>query len=318
MEDNLSAIVLAAGKGTRMKSSLPKVLHPLLGVPMLSYVLDTLRCINAGEIVVVIGHGRDLMELFLHEKGVKIAVQEEQLGTGHAVLSGLPKVTGETVLITCGDTPLFSDQSLKRFIQAHRTDSSDVSVLSSRFQDPAGYGRIIRDEQSRFVGIVEQKDATPDEQQIQEVNSGIYLVRTDLLRKFLPQLSNDNSQGEYYLTDIVAQAMKAGHRVAAYPFAPEIETLGVNSRAQLSQAEGILLDRIRRFHMDNGVTLQLANSIYIEPDVKIAKDVVIEPHCIIKGKTRIGQGVTVGAGSILQDVQVSDGATILPMTFLSK
>ena len=316
--DKILALILAAGKGTRMKSDLPKVLHPLLGRPLLGHVVETVRGLGISDIVAVIGHGRTLVEEFLKEESVKAAVQEQQLGTGHAVACALPQIDPDvqSVLILCGDTPLFKASTLRALLDSHEEQGCDISVLSSRFADPTGYGRIVRDNEGRLKAIVEQKDASGDELSIKEINSGTYVVRRTVLEELLPSIKNKNAQGEYYLTDIVALGLSKRLKVEAFSLAEEQETLGVNSRYQLSQAEEILLERLRRGLMDSGVTLMMARTIYVESDVQIESDVIIEPYCMLRGRSYIGKGARIGAGSILTDVRVPPGAAIAPGSIL--
>jgi len=312
--DKISALILAAGKGTRMKSDLPKVLHSLLGRPLLGHVLEIVRGLGILDIVAVIGHGRALVEEFLKEERVKAAVQEQQLGTGHAVACALPQIDPDvqSVLILCGDTPLFKTSTLRALLDGHEEQGCDISVLSSRFSDPTGYGRIVRDNEGRLKAIVEQKDASIKELSIKEINSGTYVVRRTVLEELLPSIKNENAQGEYYLTDIVALGLSKGLKVEAFPLADEEETLGVNSRAQLSQAEEILLQRRRRRLMDEGVTLMMAHTIYVEPGVEIERDVTIEPYCMLNGEAFIGKGARIGAGSILTDVVIPSDTAVEP------
>jgi bifunctional UDP-N-acetylglucosamine pyrophosphorylase/glucosamine-1-phosphate N-acetyltransferase len=220
-------------------------------------------------------------------------------------------------LILCGDTPLFKLDTLAAMIKAHRGHGSDISVLSALFSDPTGYGRIVRDEAGRLRAIVEQKDGDDEILAIREINSGTYLVKTEALKELLPLIENNNAQGEYYLTDIVALGLQKGLSVEAFPLAEEEETLGVNSRFQLSQAEAVLLKRLRRRMMDSGVSLVMADTIYLEPGVNIENDVIIEPFTMICGSTSIGKGARIGAGAILQDAVIPAGMVVQPGMILT-
>ncbi len=315
-EYNVAAIVLAAGKGTRMKSSVPKVLHEVLGRPLLGHVIELLKGLNIGRVVTVVGHGANSVKSYLSPFGAETVVQEEQLGTGHAVScaeTALSNFSGH-VLIICGDTPLFFKSTMEEFIRLHIQSDNILSVLSSDFVVPFGYGRIVRDAGGRFLGICEEKDAEQHIRAITEVNTGTYLVHSDFLFSALNGLDNDNAQKEYYLTDIVEIAVSLDKKTDAFCLASEEEALGVNSRFQLSQAEGILLGRIRKALMDQGVTLQNARTIYIEPSVIIEPDVLVEPCCVLRGNTRIGAGSRIGAHSYLSHAEIAPATSVPPFS----
>ncbi len=320
----IAAVVLAAGKGTRMKSSTPKVLHHLLGKPMLGHVIDLLNEAGVSSAVVVVGHGAEDVSGYLatiDEKiDIRTVLQEEQLGTGHAVdccRKFFEEWQGH-ILIICGDTPLFRADTIKKFMASHARASNSVSVLSCILNDPEGYGRIIRDEsEGRFTGIVEEKDATAQQKTIREVNSGTYMVSSEFLFSALKNIDNSNAQGEYYLTDIVALAVAMGLQVNAYPFATEEEALGINSRYQLSVAEGVMLSRLRKYWMDRGVTFQNASTTYIEKGVSLSNDVIIEPNVVMRGNTVVGSGARIGAFSLLEEAVIADGEQIPPRSYLS-
>lgn len=316
---NIAAVVLAAGMGTRMKSRVPKVLHELLGVPLLGHVIMLLDELHLRRMVAVIGHGAEAVSDYLARFAVDTVIQEQQLGTGHAVACARDILGGfhGDILIICGDTPLFLSETLRRFLEQHIAFSNIVSVLSASFPDPAGYGRIVRHgSNSSFSGIVEEKDADEAQREIREVNTGTYLVKADFLFHALSRLDNDNAQGEFYLTDIVSMAVAAGHSVAAYCLASHHEALGVNSRLQLSRAEQIFLDRIRMEHMRQGVTFQNAHTVYVEPSVIMARDVVIQPSVVLKGHTIIGEGADIGAFSYLHDAEIEPGRQVPPFSCL--
>ncbi len=311
-KESLVSIILAAGKGTRMKSRLPKVLHPLLGKPLLAHVIDLLKSVSVEQIVVVIGHGADKVRRFFNDD-VEFVYQEQQLGTGHAVACARDALAGvkQSVLIICGDTPLFQQVTLKSFIDAHHKSNNIVSILSSHFANPFGYGRIVRDGLGNFSRIVEEKDATEEEKAIKEVNTGTYMVEAQFLFELVSQLECNNAQGEYYLTDIVGLAASNGLKVGAFPLAKEEEALGVNSRAQLARAEAVLLRRKRGELMDSGVTLSMPETIYVEPDVEAGPDCQIGPFCILKGKTVLGEGVKLDSHCYIKD------SVIKPRVYIS-
>ena len=316
MEGNLAAVILAAGMGTRMKSRRPKVMHCLLGAPLISHVIGVVEGagIASGHQIVVAGHGRQMVEKYLAGMGVRVAYQAEQLGTGHAVLCAEKAFRGFNgqMLIICGDTPLFKPETLKAFINAHENSEGDLSILSAEFDEPAGYGRIVRDSQGRLTAVVEEKDAGPSIKKIREVNTGTYLVRASVIFHLLEQVGCNNAQGEYYLTDTVELGLKAGLNVNAFKFAGPEEALGVNSRYQLSVAEGIMLSRIRTAHMEAGVTINMPETVYIEPSVRIGADALISPPCVLKGRTEIGGGSVIGPFSYLEDFICGPGTVIEP------
>ncbi len=316
----LAAVVLAAGKGTRMKSLRPKVLHELVGTPLVGHVIKLLKELAIKRIITVIGHGAEQVSEYISAFGCETVVQEEQLGTGHAVACAeeLLKDFSGNVLIICGDTPLLKPSTLKEFLHRHIDSGNILSVLSSRFADPYGYGRIVRDDTNAFLGIVEEKDADQGIRQVREVNTGTYLVEARFLFRALKGLDNDNQQGEFYLTDIVAMAVDEGRDVDAYPICSEEEALGVNSREQLSEAESVLLSRIRSRLMASGVTFENANSVYVEPEVQIGADTVIEPCVVLRGETVIGTSARIGSFSVLENVQVSDGVVLPPCTIKAR
>ncbi len=317
-----AAVVLAAGKGTRMKSNIPKVMHPLLGKPMIWYVLRLLKDLEVKKVVAVTGHGAELVDKYISSMGISSVRQDEQLGTGHAVLctqEALLDFQGN-VLILCGDTPLLRKETIQNFIKGHMSSGAKLSVLSARFKDPTGYGRILRDrtERQKVLGIVEEKDASHEEKSINEINTGIYAVDKERLFAWLEQVGCDNAQGEYYLTDIVGLAVREGAPVRAMDIASEEESLGVNSRSELARAERILLDRIIQDHMARGVTFSMPATTYIEPEVELGSDVFVGPHVILKGSTRVGEGVFIGAFSVLEDVQIKAREEVLPYSYIKK
>ncbi|MDD3552997.1 MAG: NTP transferase domain-containing protein [Deltaproteobacteria bacterium] len=316
--ENLTAIVLAAGKGTRMRSILPKVMHNLLGKPLLSWGLDVIKEMGISRVQVVIGHGKEILEPYLESRGLVTVLQKEQNGTGHAVAcckNALQDFSGDA-LILCGDTPLLTASTLEAFLKLHRARRSDVSVLSAVADDPTGYGRIVRNDTGRFLSIVEEKDAPSSVKEIREINTGVYLVSVPLIFELLGHVEADNAQNEYYLTDIVSIGLNSGLVVNAFCEASFEEAFGINSRIELSRAEGLLLKRLRTKWMSAGVTFHLADSIYLEADVQLAQDVVLEPHVVLKGHTVIEAGAQVGAFSCLHDVLVKGGCHLPPYTIM--
>ncbi|MFZ2948290.1 MAG: bifunctional UDP-N-acetylglucosamine diphosphorylase/glucosamine-1-phosphate N-acetyltransferase GlmU [Desulfuromonadaceae bacterium] len=334
--ESLASIVLAAGKGTRMKSGLIKVLHPVAGLPMIAWPVAAARDAGSDPIVLVIGHQANAVQgAFRGAPDIRCAMQEEQLGTGHAVACALDALTGfrGTVLILCGDTPLLRAETLKNMLAYHRDNRAAITVLTALMDDPYGYGRVVRDPSGRVTRIVEQKDADPEEQEIREINSGIYCMDSDFLFANIRGIGNDNAQGEYYLTDLLAIAVRKGLTCLALPTADADEIMGVNDRVQLAEAGRILRSRINRDHMLNGVTIIDPYTTYIDQGVTIGADTTIHPGCRIGGGTVIGSGCEIDgdvsitgcrigddchikAASVLEDSELGEDAAIGPMAHL--
>ncbi len=319
--DQVAAMVLAAGKGTRMKSALTKMLHPLLGLPLLSYPLRTLRELNIDRQVVVIGSGgQEIMDFFNDWPGLSFAWQREQKGTADAAaaaLTGLEGFSGN-VLIVCGDVPLLRAKTLEELVTRHQQSRSVVSVLSAVLPDGEAYGRLVLDAAGNLEKIVEARDASPAELDIRRINSGIYCVDADFLRQALAGIDCDNAQGEYYLTDMVAEAYQSNRKVIFFDVADPDEIMGINDREQLSRAEVLLADRIRKQWQAAGVTIRFPDLVDIEPEVTIGMDTTIEKGVSLKGKTVVGSGCHLGEGAILQDVQLGDGVDVLPYSVLEQ
>lgn len=311
--ESRAAVVLAAGKGTRMKSGLIKVLHPAAGLPMISWPVAAARAAGADPIVLVIGHQANAVQgVFRGDSDIRCAMQDEQLGTGHAVACALDGLAGfrGTVLILCGDTPLLRPDTLSGLLKFHGEHSAVVTVLTAVMDDPYGYGRVVRDECGRVTRIVEQKDADPEEQDIREINSGIYCIESDFLFENIRAISNDNAQQEYYLTDLVAIAVRKGLACLAMTAADADEIMGVNDRAQLADASRILRRRINRQHMYSGVTMVDPEQTYIDHGVTIGPDTIIHPNCQISGGTVIGRGCEIEQGVSISACRIGDGCHI--------
>lgn len=307
----IHAVVLAAGQGTRMKSKLYKVLHPVCGKPMVQHVVDTMASMQVQDIVVVVGHGADTVRAKLGED-VTYALQEEQLGTAHAVSQAAPFLQDKegTTFLLYGDVPLLSATTLSALLTYHEEQQAAATVLTAVLPDATGYGRIVRNEAGEVLRIVEHKDATEAERAIREINTGIYCYDNRKLWKVLAEVKNDNAQGEYYVTDVVGILREAGEKVVAYEAVDPEETMGVNDRVQLSEAEAYMKKRIATDHMRNGVTIIDPASTYIEADVKIAADTVIQPGSFLRGKTTVGADCVIGPQADLTNVDVADGVTI--------
>lgn len=312
---NLKIVILAAGQGTRMKSKIPKVLHKVLDKPMLDHVMEAAQVVTNNKPIVVIGHMSDMVREHLGDKA-EIALQEEQLGTGHAVMMAEHYIDDEDeVLILCGDTPLIKGETLKEMTKI-KSEGYAAVVMSAVEEDPTGYGRIIRDESDDFMRIREQKDASEEEKAIKEINAGMYIINGKLLKENLSKLSVNNAQREYYLTDVLEHIKNAGHRIGVYQ-ADKMEIMGVNSRLQLSEAERIMRLDVNKMHMANGVTLIDTNSTYIDKNVKIGRDTIIYPNCHIKGNSVIGEDCIIRENTTIEDSHIEDHVTIKSSTILS-
>lgn len=305
--NNLVAIILAAGKGTRMRSKYPKVLHKVGGKPMLQHVIDAATVAGADKKVIIVGHEAEMVEAMVGEQGT-IALQAEQLGTGHAVMQTAEALKGftGTALILCGDTPLLDGEELKKFCEAHQASGATATVLTAIMDDPFGYGRIIRDADGNVQGIVEQKDATEEQRTIKEINTGIYCMECPQMFDVLATLTNDNAQGEYYLTDVLQKLNAAGAKVGGACTADSDMVMGINSRKQLSVAEGVMRQRILDKLMDAGVTIMDPASTFIEASVKIGRDTVIYPYTWLEGCTEIGEDCEIGPNARFTNVKIGD------------
>ncbi len=310
----LNVVILAAGKGTRMKSSLPKVLHKVAERSMVQHVIDTANSLGASSINLVYGYGADQLKAGLGAQPLNWVLQAEQLGTGHAVQQAIPQIADEdTVLILYGDVPLTRKETLQQLLATRAADG--LAILTVILANPTGYGRIVR-ENGKVVGIVEQKDATPAQLQINEVNSGIMAVPGKKLKAWLSGLQNNNAQGEFYLTDIVAMAAAEGVTITtAHPQNP-IETEGANNRVQLAQLERAYQLRKAEELMLNGANLRDPARIDVRGEVQVGSDVMIDVNVIFEGKVVLGDGVSIGANCILKDVVIGANTEIKPNTMV--
>lgn len=312
---NKNAIILAAGKGTRMKSKLHKVLHQVCGKTMVEHVLTQLQAADIQNIVTVVGYGADTVKDALGDQ-VRYALQKQQLGTGHAVMQTedlLGELAGQTLVVS-GDTPLFTAATFNHLFQYHEQRHAAVTILTSKAPDPTGYGRIVRNEIGIVERIVEQKDASVEEQAIHEINTGVYCFDNQKLFAALKRLTNDNAQGEYYLTDVIGILKEEGEIVTAYQMEDFDESMGVNDRSALAKATKIMQKRINTQLMKDGVTLVDPETAYIDTDVQIGQDTVIEGNVVIKGRTTIGADCLIGAGSWIEDSILHDDVTIMSST----
>jgi bifunctional UDP-N-acetylglucosamine pyrophosphorylase / glucosamine-1-phosphate N-acetyltransferase len=314
-----TAVVLAAGQGTRMKSALPKVLHPIAGRPLVHYVVRAALAAGANDVVVVVGHGAEAVEASLTTAfgdRLRTVTQQERRGTGHAALVALGAVRPETtsVLVLCGDTPLLEADDLAQLLrQLEAHPQAPLAMLTCTLSDPTGYGRVLRDRSGRIVGVREQRDASGEELLLEEVNPAVYAARAAFLREGLPQLRPNNAQNELYLTDLVAMAAESGGVVSTHAKAASL--VGINDRVQLHAAETQMFTRIADRHRRGGVTVR--GGARIDDAVVLGEDTIIESGAVLRGTTRVGEGALIDVGAVLTDAIVSAGAVIKPYSVLT-
>jgi bifunctional UDP-N-acetylglucosamine pyrophosphorylase/glucosamine-1-phosphate N-acetyltransferase len=308
----VTAVLLAAGQGTRMKSDLPKVLHPLCGRPMLWHVLEALKSAVTEKPVVIVGHGAETVQTYLGD-AADCVVQEPQLGTGHAAMQAEPLLKGKTdyVIVTYADMPLLRAATFKRLVETQRLNAGPLSLLTVIADDPRGFGRIVRKPDGTVEAIVEEYVATPEQQKIKELNVGAYCFKADWLWDALHRIEKNPKKGEYYLTDILEIAIKDEVPVQAVVHDDFIETIGINTRIHLSEAEAAMRMRINRDHMLNGVSMMNPAVTYIEAEVKIGKDTLILPNTYIHGDTIIGEGNVIGPNTIIRDSKIGNHCKVL-------
>jgi bifunctional UDP-N-acetylglucosamine pyrophosphorylase/glucosamine-1-phosphate N-acetyltransferase len=334
--ESIITVILAAGKGTRMKSDLVKVLHPLLGAPMLSYPIElSLNGITADKTIVVVGYQADRIKERFKDPQLHFVLQEEQLGTGHAVLQAFPFLQSfnGTVLILCGDVPLVKMETLRSFIDTFWRNESVLSVLTAVVENPFGYGRILRSQAGWLERIVEEKDASEEEKLIPEINTGIFCVKASYLIEGLREIGQENAQGEYYLTDLVEIGKKRGLRCSAHMVADPVEVMGINTRVDLAIAHEALRQEKVKDLMLSGVTVIDPKTTYVDKIVEIGRETVLYPNCILQGKTKIGERciiesntkisdsiigneVTIRSNSVITESKIDDGASIGPFAHL--
>ena len=315
----ISAIILAAGQGKRMKSSLPKVAHLALGKPVVWHVAQAARAAGIREMVFVLGYGRDKILPVVEAFGGKVAIQESQFGTGDAARCGLAELSAgaKEVVVLCGDAPLLRPATIRALLAARRRRGAPASVLTGVLDDPTGYGRIVRGDDGSVARIVEEKDANAALRKIREVNSGTYAFDRVFLERGLPRLSDVNAQREYYLTDLVLEALAEGKRVVPVVAAEPDEVRGINSRRELAEATRILLERKLDDLMASGVTLVDPRRTYVETEVSVGQDTVIDPGVTLLGATRIGRGVRIQTGCVVDGSVIADGVELKPYTVIS-
>ena len=306
----ISVIILAAGQGTRMRSDLPKVLQPLAGQPLLGHVLATASSLGIEDICVVYGHGGDVVPTAFPGPGIRWVLQAEQLGTGHAVQQAMPNTPdGNQVLVLFGDVPLLTRQTVQRLLDA--TPADEFAVLTVDLDDPTGYGRIVR-EGDNVVGIVEQKDASAEQQVIKEINTGVMVCPADKLRRWLDELDNDNAQGEYYLTDVIAMAVADGVTVHGIKADHWTEVMGINDKKQLAEAERALQARLVDELMAQGVGFADPARVDIRGTLECGKDVYIDVNAVFEGEVKLGDGVKIESNNVIRDSSLGAGTVLHP------
>lgn len=308
---NTYAVILAAGQGTRMKSKLYKVLHPVCGKPMVEHVVNHVQAVGVNRIVTIVGHGAEKVREHLGDNS-EYALQEQQLGTAHAVQQA-QSILGDlqgTTIVVCGDTPLIRAETMEALLAYHQDNNAKATILTAVAQDPTGYGRVLRSADGQVAQIVEQKDATKEQQLVTEINTGTYCFDNAALFEALKQVDNNNAQGEYYLPDVIEILQKQDEIVTAYVTPDFAETLGVNDRFALSQAETLMRARINERHMRNGVTIIDPASTYISAEAIIGSDTVLQPGTMIEGKTVIGEDCLIGPNSQIVTSTIGNGTKV--------
>lgn len=307
----IAPVILAAGQGTRMKSAIPKVLHPLLGQPLIWHVLRALGQITPAQPVIIIGHGAEAVRQTIGD-AARYALQQTQLGTGHAVMQAAELLRGQAdlVLIAYGDMPLLRPETFEKIVQTQRTHTGPLTLLTNIATDPRGFGRIVRDNAGNVQAIVEEADASPAQKQITELNTGVFCAQADWLWDSLPRIPRA-PKGEYYLTDLVGIAVSAGLPVQSVTLTDETEAIGINTRIHLAEAAAVMQQRINQKWMLAGVTLIAPQTTYIEAGVTLGADTTIWPNTYLQGNTRVGSGCTLGPDTIIRDTQIGDHCRVL-------
>lgn len=313
-----TSVILAAGMGTRMKSEMPKVIHKVCGKELVRWVIDASRKAGAESVVAIIGHKADMVRPLIEDEA-KIAIQAEQLGTGHAVMQAVEyiKQAKGCVVVLNGDTPLITAQTIEAAVKYHSEQGNSATVITAELDDATGYGRIVRGSDGSVLRIVEQKDASEEEKKIREINSGMYVFDSESLVWALSKLTPNNAQGEYYLTDTLEILRQDGKKIGGYTIADNDEIRGINNRVQLSEAEDIMQRRINTEHMLNGVTIINPSSVFIGAEVEIGMDTVIASNVTLTGKTKIGKGCTVEMGCRIENSELADGVSVVNSVILN-
>lgn len=318
---SLDVIILAAGKGTRMKSDTLKVLHQVAGKPILQYVVDTVLKCDVDHIYLVVGHQEDKVKELIRHPKISYVRQEKQLGTGHAVLQVEPHIKNHTksdIFVLAGDCPLIEETTLSALLAIHQESSSRATVLTTKLENPASYGRILRGRMGTMIGIKEAKDCTPEELAIQEINTGVYVFDSHALFRGLKKITTSNSQQEYYLTDVIHILKDEDQAVEAYCTSDSSQAIGINTREDISKTNKILYTRNNIRFMQDGVTIIDPDTTFIDSTVKIGQDTVVFPFCNILGNTVIGANCEVGPQAYIKDGYIEAGSVVPPFTYYDK
>lgn len=309
---DLSVLILAAGQGVRMKSNLPKVLHPLAGRPMILHALETARKLTGAAPVLVVGHGAEAVERVVGD-GVETVEQEEQLGTGHAVLQARDLLLGsaDLVLVYYADMPLLREETLAQLVDRQRENDGPITMLTVIRDNPQGFGRVVRDGERAIKAIVEEAVATPEQLEISELNAGVYCFQAGWLWEHVDQISLTRPKGEYYLTDLVEMAVEEGRNVEGVVTEDASEVLGINTRVHLAQAERVLRHRINERWMRDGVTIVDPATTYVEAGVTLGRDTTLQPNTHLRGRTRVGEGCVIGPNAVIEDSSIGSGCVVL-------
>ena len=316
-----NAIILAAGKGTRMKSELLKVAHHVAGKPIVSYVADTVQHIGIDNIYMVIGHQADSIKALFDTQNVQFVLQDKQLGTGHAVMQVSPTYSlkeESTVLILAGDCPLIKPDTLTNLLNMHTESNAAATILTTKMEEPASYGRILRGNMGTVLGIKEAKDCTEDELKIKEINTGVYAFNSSFLFENLKNLNTNNTQGEYYLTDIIHILKAHGEPISAYCIDDSDQAIGINTRLDLAKSNQVIYQRNNHHLMTEGVTILDPRSTFIDSTVKIGQDTIINPFTVIKGNTVIGNHCVIGSHCYLENISFEDNSIISSHSHLTQ
>ncbi|MDY6787762.1 MAG: sugar phosphate nucleotidyltransferase [candidate division WOR-3 bacterium] len=316
---NLNILILAGGMGTRMKSSLPKVMHSICGRPMLYHIVETSGMLDPEKIILLIGNGSEMVRDYFEEENISVeyAYQHEQLGTGDALRCAVPSIDRDSeVIILSGDVPLIRKDTLEQLYDRHCDGGNAVTVLTMEPENPFGYGRIIKDRENNVIDIAEEKDADNKQRAIREVNTGIYCMKGSFIIDSIDEIDNNNAQNEYYITDLIRIASKKKLTVDSLITHSNSEVLGVNNRSQMAVVESIMLETRKREMMKNGVTMRLPGTIYIDHDATVGRDVIIESSVTLKGRAVIEDNCRIGAGSYIRDKRIVKGTVIKPGTVI--
>lgn len=315
----LSAIILAAGKGTRMKSDILKVAHHVAGKPIVEYVLDTVLGLDISHVYMVVGHQSDIIKNAIHHPSITYVDQSEQLGTGHAVLQVTPYIkstNNDAIIVLAGDCPLIQEKTLKNVLAVHKESNASATILTTIMHAPGSYGRILRGKMGRVASIREAKDCTPQELEIKEINTGVYVFNANDLFATLPALQTNNAQNEYYLTDVIHLLKAKGKPIEAYCTPDSDEAIGINTRMDMAKINGIIYQHNNQILMQEGVTIVDPSSTFIDSTVSIGRDSIVYPFTVIRGNAQIGTNCHIGPHAVLSGCTLPNDSTVKPFSIV--